>query len=76
MICILGGKHAENQKKNGPGGYRELLCLNFARFMQLPKNRKAAVGKVFWMPELILIFSLSVYCIYRGMNDPFLYFRF
>ena len=45
-------------------------------YVQLPKNRKAAVGKVFWMPELILIFSLSVYCIYRGMNDPFLYFRF
>ena len=49
---------------------------NSNQAVQLPKNRKAAVGKVFWMPELILIFSLSVYCIYRGMNDPFLYFRF
>lgn len=25
---------------------------------------------------LIIIFGLSVYCMYMGMNDPFLYFRF
>lgn len=25
---------------------------------------------------LLIIFGLSIYCIYRGMNDPFLYFRF
>ena len=25
---------------------------------------------------LLLIFGLSVYCMYMGMNDPFLYFRF
>ena len=25
---------------------------------------------------LTVIFILSVYCMYRGLNDPFLYFRF
>ena len=25
---------------------------------------------------LFIVFALSVYCMYKGMNDPFLYFRF
>ena len=25
---------------------------------------------------LLIVFALSVYCMYKGMNDPFLYFRF
>ncbi len=25
---------------------------------------------------LLVVFALSVYCMYKGMNDPFLYFRF
>ena len=25
---------------------------------------------------LLAVFWLSVYCIYKGMNDPFMYFRF
>lgn len=31
----------------------------------------------FWMSILLLIvFGASVFCIYRGLNDPFLYYRF
>ncbi len=45
-------------------------------YINLPKRTKARFGQVFWIPELLLVFGLSVYCIYRGMNDPFLYFRF
>lgn len=31
----------------------------------------------FWMSLLLLcIFGASVYCMYRGLNDPFLYYRF
>nr|MCR4758829.1 hypothetical protein [Oscillospiraceae bacterium] len=45
-------------------------------YVQMPKQRKPQFNKIFWAPELLLIFGLSVYCIYRGMNDPFLYFRF
>ena len=25
---------------------------------------------------LLVLLAASVYCIYQGMNDPFLYFRF
>lgn len=38
----------------------------------LKKYHNHIVVKVF----MVLIFGLSVYCMYRGMNDPFLYFRF
>ncbi|MDE6951403.1 MAG: MBOAT family protein, partial [Lachnospiraceae bacterium] len=31
----------------------------------------------FWMSFLLLcIFGASVYCMYKGLNDPFLYYRF
>ena len=31
----------------------------------------------FWMSVvLLIIFSASVLCMYRGLNDPFLYYRF
>ena len=45
-------------------------------YIRLPKKNKPYFGQVFWAPELLLVFGLSIYCIYRGMNDPFLYFRF
>lgn len=38
----------------------------------MKKYHKSWFMKLF----LALIFGLSVYCIYMGMNDPFLYFRF
>ncbi|MGN0334585.1 MAG: MBOAT family O-acyltransferase [Lachnospiraceae bacterium] len=48
-----------------------LLC--FPYFEKLWK--KALNG---WIKSVLLlgVFGLSVYCIYMGMNDPFLYFRF
>lgn len=36
------------------------------------KCEKNFLGKII----LLLIFAAAVYCMYRGLNDPFLYFRF
>ncbi len=33
-------------------------------------------GKVWMSLVLLVIFWAAVYCLYRGMNDPFLYYRF
>lgn len=38
----------------------------------LQRYHKTILMKLF----LLFIFGLSVYCMYMGMNDPFLYFRF
>ncbi|HAG14415.1 MAG TPA: membrane-bound O-acyltransferase family protein [Ruminococcus sp.] len=59
--------------------YLPLLFIPFLReyaYKSFPKRYRKSFGKLFWIPELVVIFSLSCYCIYRGMNDPFLYFRF
>ena len=49
---------------------REMLLKN------MPKKKRAAVRKLYWAPELAVVLAASIYCIYMGMNDPFLYFRF
>ena len=49
---------------------RELL------YNRMPKKNRPVFSQIFWIPELAIILGASVYCIYRGMNDPFLYFRF
>lgn len=38
----------------------------------LKKNKNPVVTNII----LIIIFGASVYCMYRGLDDPFLYFRF
>ena len=38
----------------------------------MEKYHNSIVMKLF----LAIVFGLSVYCMYMGMNDPFLYFRF
>ena len=38
----------------------------------IKKFHKHIVMKIF----LLVVFGLSVYCMYKGLNDPFLYFRF
>ena len=38
----------------------------------MQKYHKTIFMKLF----LAVVFGLSVYCMYMGMNDPFLYFRF
>ena len=38
----------------------------------LKKNKNPIVTTII----LIIIFGASVYCMYRGLDDPFLYFRF
>ena len=43
---------------------------------QLPKKKRGEVRKLYWIPELAVVLAASLYCIYMGMNDPFLYFRF
>lgn len=37
---------------------------------------KKIKGSVFGSIMLLLVFWAAVYCMYKGMNDPFLYFRF
>ncbi len=37
---------------------------------------KKIKGSVFCSLILLLVFWAAVYCMYKGMNDPFLYFRF
>lgn len=41
------------------------------RFLERIKERKAAVNLL-----VFAVFAASVYCMYRGFDDPFLYFRF
>lgn len=48
-----------------------LMCMRFP-FRVLKEYRKRNVMKIVYAG----IFLGSVYCLYRGMNDPFLYFRF
>lgn len=53
------------------------LALGFLFSTKLPyrlfaRYRNNVLGAVF----LVLVFAASVYCMYAGMNDPFLYFRF
>lgn len=38
----------------------------------LEKHRKSVII----IPFLIVVFAASVYCMYKGFDDPFLYFRF
>ena len=45
-------------------------------YTRTPKKRRAAFNQCFWIPELTVILGAACYCIYMGMNDPFLYFRF
>ena len=47
------------------------LCMPFARRIFDKKKSSIVVTIV-----LILIFWASIYCIYMGMNDPFMYFSF
>lgn len=53
------------------------LALGFLFSTKLPyrlyaRCKSNVIGAVF----LVLVFAASVYCMYMGMNDPFLYFRF
>lgn len=48
------------------------LFLTETSEKMLKRFHKNIVMKLF----LVVIFALSVYCMYMGMNDPFLYFRF
>lgn len=33
-------------------------------------------NKLIFVPILLAIFGVCVYCLYKGLNDPFMYFRF
>ncbi len=48
-----------------------LLCTKLPEWIW-KKCRKNIIGKMI----LILILAASLYCMYMGLNDPFLYFRF
>lgn len=53
------------------------LALGFLFSTNLPYRLFARCrNNVFGAIFLVLVFAASVYCMYAGMNDPFLYFRF
>ena len=69
LCCILGRKWL----------FLPLALIPFLRedfYKHLSPKQRAAFGRYFWIPEMLAVFGFSCYCIYRGMNDPFLYFRF
>lgn len=49
-----------------------ILCTGAAAYFYKRLKRKPYILSA----VLLLIFAASVYCIFMGMNDPFLYFRF
>jgi sodium/proline symporter len=49
---------------------------NSAGIMALVECAWGAFGASFGPVILLAIFWGAVYCLYRGLNDPFLYFRF
>ncbi len=58
--------------------YGVFLLLGVLFSTYFPKNvySKIKNKKIILVPVLIAILSLSFYCMYKGMNDPFLYFKF
>ena len=55
--------------------YLLLACIVFCTrlpYKLFSKGHDSVLGTVF----LLAVFWGSVYCMYRGLNDPFLYFRF
>ena len=56
-----------------------LLAVPYLRemlYQRVPKWNKKKFLQFFWVPELAVVLGASMYCIYMGMNNPFLYFRF
>ncbi len=61
--------------------YGKWLLIGLLFCTALPENlfkkiRKSRYAPVIIIPIMGAILGLSFYCIYRGMNDPFMYFRF
>lgn len=57
--------------------YGVLLLLGIVFCLPWPKKLWKKLDKSpLSIPILLAIFWSSVYCLYRGLNDPFLYFRF
>ena len=59
------------------GMYYPFFIAGFLLSTKLPYNllRKIKQRKVIYI-LIVIIFIASVYCMYRGFDDPFLYFRF
>ena len=57
--------------------YGILLIVGLIFCTPLPSKIYAKIkNKLIFVPILLAIFSVSVYCLYKGLNDPFMYFRF
>ncbi len=52
------------------------IAAREALYHRLRKQVKPVFNQFFWVPELLVVLGAAIYCIYMGMNDPFLYFRF
>ncbi len=63
------------------GTYGKWLILGLIFCTALPENiykkmQKSRNAAYLCIPVMLIILGCSCYCIYKGMNDPFLYFRF
>lgn len=59
------------------GIYGKYLVLGFLFSTYLPYNLLKSIRNRYVLAAfLLLIYGASVYCLWRGLNDPFLYFRF
>ena len=59
------------------GIYWKFFLAAFIFSTDIPeKIYKKIKGSVFCVIILLVVFWASVYCMYMGMDDPFMYFRF
>ena len=75
----FGGLYAQDWLDYGRM-YGWLLGIGLLFCTPLPKKlwHKLEDSSLRWItiPVLLAIFWGAVYCLFRGLNDPFLYFRF
>ncbi len=57
--------------------YGVLLLLGILFCTPLPRRIYRKISHSFWaIPLLLAVFWACLYCLFQGLNDPFLYFRF
>ncbi len=81
LLCMLGqgGEYAfEGDYIRHLTDYGVFLAVGLLLSTSLPRviYDKIKDRKLISVPILVAIFLASFYCMYMGMNDPFMYFRF
>lgn len=78
-LINVGGEHVVFDKDYVKywGIYGKYFIFGIIFSTKIPELiYKKIKGSVFGSIMLLLVFWAAVYCMYKGMNDPFLYFRF